>query len=80
VRAEEFVEEVAVAVFHVDEREAQVASAARGRGEILDDALDLAVGQHGVVALDSDAAVEDGMSVRDFRLGRVGALRSREPS
>ncbi len=66
-RAEEFVEQVAVAVFHVDEVEASRLRE-RGRpGERLDQRIDLVIREHRSVVGDADTAIEQRMPLRDAR-------------
>ena len=66
-RAEQLVQQVAVAVLHVDEVEAGVGGERGGVGEPLDEGVELVVGEH-ARSPPRARAVEDGVVVRDARL------------
>lgn len=87
MRAEELVEQVAVAVFDVDEVRAGVAGDAGGPDEVGGQGFEFGVAEHLVVAGDPEPFVEEGMAEGDARfetslIGRsaesagVGELKS----
>ena len=60
-RAEQLVTQIAVAVLEVDEGEADVAGQPRGGDEVVDERVELAVGQQPDAA--SEPAIEDRVAV-----------------
>ncbi len=65
-----------MAVFHVDEREPRFARQDGGRDEVVDQACQFLVAQHGRVVGNSEATIENRMTIGDA-WGRSGFRRPR---
>jgi hypothetical protein len=69
VRAQELVAEITVAVFDVDEIEAEIVCDASGGDEVVDDLFDVIVGEERGVAVRVYSSVEQWMMIEKTRLG-----------
>ena len=76
-RAEQLVPEVAVAVLDVDEGEARLARAHRRGDEVVDQPIELVVGEDRPIVGDADARVEDRVAIGDARRRSRRASASR---